>query len=116
MSKREAQDEWDAIVAEPGLSRAGAERILAEQAWFSYSPAGQQVFSSGGSSGVRGVYIWDWHLFVTLDRLAWRMQAREEFRSPHRGRALRLAVLEGEPPHASTPLLDIAITPRWRRS
>jgi hypothetical protein len=87
MSKREAQDEWDAIVAEPGLSRAGAERILAEQSWFSYSPAGQQVFSSGGSSGVRGVYIWDWNLFVTLGCLAWRMQEREEFRSPHLGRA-----------------------------
>jgi phenylacetate-CoA ligase len=112
MTKREAQDEWDAIIAVPGLDRAGAECILAEQTWFSYSPSGHQVFSSGGSSGVRGVYVWDWHLFVTLGCLAWRMQAREELRSAHPSRALRLAVLEaGEPPHASTPLFDIAITP-----
>jgi phenylacetate-CoA ligase len=109
MSKREAQDEWDAIVTAPGLNRAGAERILAEESWFSYTPTGDQVFSSGGSSGVRGVYVWDWQLFVTLGCLAWRMQARAEARSPTRVAGGRLAVLEaGEPPHGSTPLFDIA--------
>jgi phenylacetate-coenzyme A ligase PaaK-like adenylate-forming protein len=112
MFKQEAQDEWDAIVAVPGLDRAGAERVLAEQSWFSYTPSGHQVFSSGGSTGVRGVYVWDWQLFVTLGCLAWRMQAREELRWPAAGGAARLAVLQaGEPPHASTTLFDIALRP-----
>jgi phenylacetate-coenzyme A ligase PaaK-like adenylate-forming protein len=111
MSKREAQDEWDAIVTAPGLDRAGAERILAEESWFSYTPSGEQVFSSGGSSGVRGVYVWDWQLFVTLGCLAWRTQIREEARSSASQAAGCLAVLEaGEPPHGSTPLFDIAPT------
>lgn len=116
MVKQDAQDEWDAIVTVPGLDRAGAERVLAEQRSFSYTPSGHQVFSSGGSSGVRGVYVWDWELFVTLACLAWRMQAREELRSPDgAGRVARLAVLEaGGPPHASTPLFDVAITPRMQ--
>ena len=110
MVKQEAQDEWDAIVTVAGLDRAGAERVLAEQPWFSYTSSGHQVFSSGGSSGVRGVYVWDWELFVTLACLAWRMQAREERRWPAAGVRARLAVLEaGEPPHASTPLFDVAI-------
>lgn len=109
MTKQEAQSEWDAIVTVPGLNRAGAERILAEQPWFSYTPEGQQIFSSGGSSGVRGVYVWDWELFVSLACLAWRMQAREERRAPPLPLRARLAVLEaGEPPHASTPLFDVA--------
>jgi phenylacetate-coenzyme A ligase PaaK-like adenylate-forming protein len=46
---------------------------------------------------------------VTLACLAWRMQVREERRSgpcPERGRLVVLAA--GEPPHASTPLFDIA--------
>lgn len=112
MLKQEAQDEWDSIITVGRLDRAGAERVLAEQSWFSYLPSGHQVFSSGGSSGVRGVYIWGWQLFVTLGCLAWRMQAREELRSTSPRGASRLAVLEaGEPPHASTPLFDIAITP-----
>jgi phenylacetate-coenzyme A ligase PaaK-like adenylate-forming protein len=111
MTKREAQDEWDAIVAVPRLRRADAERILAEQSWFSYTPDGEQVFSSGGSSGVRGVYVWDWSLLVTLACLAWRMQARAERAAGADAAPARLAVLEaGAPPHASTPLFDVPTT------
>ncbi|MEU7869873.1 hypothetical protein [Dactylosporangium sp. NPDC049140] len=112
MVKQEAQDEWDAIVTTPDINRAGAEQVLAQQRWFSYSPAGHQVFSSGGSSGVRGVYVWDWEQFVSLACLAWRWQARAERASGSGIRLARLAVLEaGEPPHASTPLFDIATGP-----
>ena len=112
MVKQEAQDNWDAIVTTNDIDRAGAERVLAEQPWFSYTPAAIQVFSSGGSSGVRGVYIWDWDQFVTLACLAWRWQVRAERASGSAARPARLAVLEaGEPPHASTPLFDIATAP-----
>ena len=109
MVKQEAEDEWDAIVTTPDIDRAGAERVLAQQRWFSYTPTGQQVFSSGGSSGVRGVYVWDWEQFVTLACLAWRWQVRAERASGSSLRPARLAVLEaGAPPHASTPLFDVA--------
>ena len=112
MVKQEAQDEWDRIVTAPGVDRAGAERVLAEQPWFSYTPAGQQVFSSGGSSGVRGVYVWDWEQFVVLACLAWRWQVRAERAAGSDVRQARLAVLEaGEPPHASTPLFDVPTGP-----
>lgn len=115
MVKQEAQEEWDAIVTAPGLDRAGAERILSHQTWFSYTADGQQVFSSGGSSGVRGVYVWDWQTYVTLACLAWRMQARAERRSLLMGQTPMLAVLEaGEPPHASTPLFDFPISARMQ--
>src|SRR4051812_20464106 len=81
MTKAEAQSEWDAIAAVPNLDRAGAERILADEDWFSYTSGGDQVFGSGGSTGVRGVHVWSWDQFVTLACLAWRMQARGEQRS-----------------------------------
>lgn len=112
LTKREVQEQWDAIVTIPGLRRETAESTLARQPWFSYTVAGQQIFSSGGSSGVRGVYVWDWELFVTVACLAWRTQAREErLGSPCRDRP-RLAVLEAaESPHASTPLFDIPTAP-----
>ena len=66
------------------LNREVAERVLSEQTWFSYTRHDQQVFSSGGSSGVRGVYVWDWQFFVTTACLAWRMQARDERRRGRR--------------------------------
>ena len=125
MLKQQAQSDWDAIITTPDITRAGAEQVLAQQSWFSYTPAGYQVFSSGGSSGVRGVYVWDWEQFVTLACLAWRWQARAERAAGSDLRAARLGVLEaGEPPHASTPLFDIAtessmetiVIPRRRHS
>ena len=110
MTKREAQEDWDGIVTTRDLNRARAEQILAEQQWFSYTQSDQQIFSSGGSSGVRGVYVWDWQFFISIACLAWRMQAREERREPHC--PARLAVLAaGTPPHASTPLFDMPTSP-----
>lgn len=107
MTKAEAQDRWDDIVTDRALSRERTERILAQQEWYSYTPDDYQVFSSGGSSGVRGVYVWDWQFFVSAACLAWRTQARAERREPPLG-PTRLAVLEaGMPPHASTPLFDV---------
>jgi phenylacetate-CoA ligase len=107
MTKTDAQDEWDAIVTARDLTRDAVERIIAEQQWFSYTRDDQQVFSSGGSSGVRGVYVWDWQFFVSAACLAWRMQARAERAASPPSRT-RLAVLEaGAPPHASTPLFDV---------
>jgi phenylacetate-coenzyme A ligase PaaK-like adenylate-forming protein len=111
LTKAEAQADWDAIVTTPDLNRVGAERILREQAWFSYTSGDQQVFSSGGSSGVRGVYVWDWQFFITTACLAWRIQARDERRQGPVPNA-RLAVLTaGLPPHASTPLFDVPTAP-----
>jgi phenylacetate-coenzyme A ligase PaaK-like adenylate-forming protein len=111
MTKADAQDNWDDIVTDRRLTRERAERILLQQEWYSYTPDGYQVFSSGGSSGVRGVYVWGWQFFVSVACLAWRTQAREELRSPAPG-PTRLAVLEaGMPPHASTPLFDVPTAP-----
>ncbi|AGB25674.1 coenzyme F390 synthetase [Mycobacterium sp. JS623] len=107
MTKADSQDNWDDIVTDRRLNRDRAERILAEQEWYSYTPDGYQIFSSGGSSGVRGVYVWNWQLYVSAACLAWRTQAQAERRAPHPG-PTRMAVLEaGAPPHASTPLFDV---------
>jgi phenylacetate-CoA ligase len=111
MTKADAQDSWDDIVTDRRLNRDRAERILAEQEWYSYTPDGYQVFSSGGSSGVRGIYVWSWQFYVSAACLAWRNQARAERREAQPG-PTRLAVLEaGNPPHASTPLFNVPTLP-----
>src|SRR5215213_2849049 len=91
ITKADAQDSWDDIVTDRRLNRDRAERILAEQEWYSYTPDGYQVFSSGGSSGVRGIYVWSWQFYVSAACLAWRNQARAERREPQPG-PTRLAV------------------------
>jgi len=112
MTKQEAQDNWDTIVTTPDLDRGKAERRLAAQQWFSYSGRDHQIFSSGGSSGVRGVYVWDWDVYISIACLAWRMQVRAERLEPLPRSPARLAVLSaGAPPHASTPLFDVPTIP-----
>lgn len=111
MTKQDAQQNWDDIVTAIDLDRHRAERILSEQQWFSYTPSNQQIFSSGGSSGVRGVYVWDWELAVSVTCLAWRMQAAQERRTPLRSPAKLAVLAAGSPPHASTPLFDVPTTP-----
>lgn len=109
MTKQDAQQNWDTIITAPGLTRADAERVLVEQQWFSYV-GGYQFFSSGGSSGVRGVYVWDWDFYTSAACLAWRVQARAE--QSAQPPVARLAVLSaGVPPHASTPLFDVPTAP-----
>ncbi len=112
MVKAETQQHWDDIITVPGLDRADAETILATQQWYSYTPDGHQIFSSGGSTGVRGVYVWGWEQLVTLACLAWRWQVRAERAAGTFERPARMAVLAaGGPPHASTPLFDVATGP-----
>lgn len=113
MTKQDAQQNWDDIVTTADLCRDRAERVLAEQHWFAYTPGNQQIFSSGGSSGVRGVYVWDWEFTVSVICLAWRMQAAQERRRLSSQPPALLAVLAaGGPPHASTPLFDVPTTPK----
>ncbi|MCH9728889.1 MAG: phenylacetate--CoA ligase family protein [Actinomycetia bacterium] len=113
MTKQDAQQNWDAIVTAVDLDRDRAERVLAEQQWFSYTPGNEQIFSSGGSSGVRGIYVWDWEFAVSATCLAWRMQAADERVRPSQQAPALLAVLAaGGPPHASTPLFDVPTTPK----
>lgn len=111
MTKQDAQQNWDDVVTAVDLDRDRAEGVLAEQQWFSYTPGNQQIFSSGGSSGVRGVYVWDWQFTVSAICLAWRIQAAQERRSPSQSPALLAVLAAGAPPHASTPLFDVPTMP-----
>ena len=89
MLKQEAQSDWDAIITAPDITHARAEQVLAQQPWFSYTPWETRYSAPAApaayavcTSGIAGSDL----------------------------RAARLGVLEaGEPPHASTPLFDIAI-------
>ncbi len=61
-SKREVMERWDEVVTVPDIRRAGVERFLAQQTSFDYLADRYQAFESGGSSGIRGVYVWDWEV------------------------------------------------------
>lgn len=113
-TKAELMAHWDDVVTEPDLRRAELERFVGDQTEFGYYADRYLVFESGGSSGVRGLYVWDWDFYVTTANLAFRYEIRDTIAAgvPRERRLLRGVVTSGVPPHASTPLFSVDLEPR----
>jgi phenylacetate-coenzyme A ligase PaaK-like adenylate-forming protein len=113
VTKGELMERWDDVVTDRTLRRSDLERFVEEQTAFGYYADRYQVFESGGSSGVRGIYVWDWQFFVTTANLAFRYEIRDTRAAGlPAGRRLRRAVVtSGVPPHASTPLFSVDVDP-----
>src|SRR5262249_44576345 len=61
MTKDDLMQHWDAIVTAPRCTLASAERHLARVTGDTYFLGDLHVIASGGSSGTRGVFVYDWH-------------------------------------------------------
>ena len=61
MTKHDLMGHWDAIVADPRCTSAAAEAHLTKLTADAYFLDDLHVIASGGSSGVRGVFVYDWH-------------------------------------------------------
>jgi phenylacetate-coenzyme A ligase PaaK-like adenylate-forming protein len=109
-TKTELMASWDDVVTVPSLRRADLKRFLETQTEFDYYGERYQVFESGGSSGVKGLYVWDWEFFVVATNLAFRYEIRDA-RYPPARHLVRGVVTSGVPPHASTPLFSVDIAP-----
>jgi phenylacetate-coenzyme A ligase PaaK-like adenylate-forming protein len=112
-TKSDLMGRWDDVVTVPSLHRAQLEEFISAQSELDYFAGRYQVFESGGSSGVRGIYVWDWAFFVDTANLAFRYEIRDSRSRPAiGGRALlRGVVTSGVPPHAATPLFSVDIDP-----
>jgi phenylacetate-coenzyme A ligase PaaK-like adenylate-forming protein len=112
-TKSDLMARWDDVVTVPSLRRAQLEEFIAGQSELDYHADRYQVFESGGSSGVRGIYVWDWEFFVSAASLAFRYEIRDSrIRGTGAGRdLLRGVVTSGVPPHAATPLFSVDIDP-----
>ena len=61
MTKGDLMEHWDAIVTDPRCTLAAAETHLAGLTADAYFLDDLHVIASGGSSGKRGVFVYDWH-------------------------------------------------------
>jgi phenylacetate-CoA ligase len=93
MTKQDLMENWDAIVTEPGCTLAEAESHLAGLRSDAYLRGDLHVIASGGSSGMRGVFLYGWHGwaagYVALTR------------------ALRAELMRMDPPRRG-PLVSVA--------
>jgi phenylacetate-CoA ligase len=61
MTKSDLMRHWDAIVTDPRCTLDAAEAHLAHLTSDAYFRGNGHVIASGGSSGQRGVFLYDWH-------------------------------------------------------
>lgn len=61
MTKSDLMAHWDAIVTDPRCTREGAEAHLSNLTSDNYFLGDLHVIASGGSSGTRGLFVFDWH-------------------------------------------------------
>lgn len=116
MNKSDVMEHWDQVLTVEGIDRARCEEFVEAQEGFDYlDDTGRQVFASGGSSGRRGLYLWDEDFFVTTAATAFRFQHRDRLESGEVAAPSRRAVVTvGKPPHASTPLFATNVDPGER--
>jgi phenylacetate-coenzyme A ligase PaaK-like adenylate-forming protein len=64
MTKADMMEHFDASLTDPRLTRAGVEAHLARSEDNPYLLDTYHVLASGGSSGRRGIYVYDWDAWI----------------------------------------------------
>ncbi len=113
MTKQDAMENWDDIVCDSQLSKKIAETHLARlkdgKIENPYYQDQYLFFATGGSSGQRGLFVWNWDFFVTGACVTFRYQYRDEFCKPIVGRKKAAALVAPSLLHASNPLFTINV-------
>lgn len=112
MTKEDIRENWDRIVTDRALTQAKVADYLKKLTEPSYLNERYLAFASGGSSGKRGVYVWDWEVFTQFASLNFRYQYRDDRQAGRIGkRRLKAVVTAGKPNHGSTPLFSVNLDP-----
>ena len=79
MTKQDLMENFDGILTDPRLSRAVVEEHLDRLSDDAYLFDEYHAVASGGSSGTRGVFVYDWQgwLVALLTLSRWRIQAQQ---------------------------------------
>jgi phenylacetate-coenzyme A ligase PaaK-like adenylate-forming protein len=78
MTKQDLMENFDGILTDPRLSHAVVEQHLAALSDDAYLFDEYHTVASGGSSGTRGVFVYDWQgwLVAVLTLSRWRLRAQ----------------------------------------
>lgn len=120
LTKSQVMESWDQIVTVEGLTRdiaeAHIESLRDGSATNPYWRDAYQFYATGGSSGQRGMFIWDWDFFIEGACTTFRWMAREDERTPPASPDVIACIAACDDiarcVHASTPLFSINIDPK----
>ena len=98
MTKDDVMDAWDEVVTDSELHLQDVvshlDGLLSGEKTNAYLRGKYYAAATGGSSGKRGIFLWDWETFVVTANITYRMEARRDLQEPPSG-ARRTADLRG---------------------
>ena len=82
MGKAQMMENFDRIVTDPRVTLAAANAHIANLQTDDYFCGDLHAVASGGSSGVRGVFVWDWEGWTSVRLVALRQQLADRLSDP----------------------------------
>lgn len=82
MTKADLMDNFDAIVTDPGVRLADVNAHIAKLDGDAYFRDELHAVASGGSSGMRGVFVWGWEAWATVQLTALRRSLLDRIGDP----------------------------------
>lgn len=115
ITKAEVMENWDRIVTDPALTLEKANKHLAAvrdgKETNAYFLDKYYLCATGGSSGHRGLFVWDAELYACCAAITFRMEAKYDLLNPPTGNRRTAVICAGSYLHASRMLFPSSPDP-----
>ena len=105
MTKDDVMDAWDEVVTDRELHLQDVvshlDGLLSGEKTNAYLRGKYYAAATGGSSGKRGIFLWDWETFVVTANITYRMEARRDLQEPPSGPRRTAVICAGSFVHGS---------------
>jgi phenylacetate-coenzyme A ligase PaaK-like adenylate-forming protein len=116
LTKAEVMAHWDQLVTDRRLHLEDVTNHLDQL----HSGEHQDFYylgeyfaaATGGTSGQRGVFLWDWETFVVTANLTYRMEVRQDLKRPPQSPRRTAVICAGSFVHASRMLFPVMLDPQ----
>jgi len=112
MVKEELMEHFDEIVTDPRVTLEGANAHIAQLSSDMYFLGDLHAVASGGSSGVRGVFVWGWEAWAAIQLTALRQQLKDRLSDPELAsqQPVSMVVTANNATHSTTALAETFAT------
>lgn len=116
MTKEDVMANWDEVVCDRDLTLKRANEFLRQlqPEHFEFYQEKYHIYETGGSSGLRGVFVWNLEDSIECAVPFFRYQYQDEFLQNPNQQAVVAVFASNHPVHKSTPIFSVPFTPNMK--